>query len=81
MSLDKRIGMPIIRGNMTPKDLLSHFGTQKEIAEFFGIEQPSVAEWFKRGEVPIGRQYEAQVKTAGRLLAKTYAVPREPTFQ
>jgi hypothetical protein len=67
---------------MTPQDLLDHFGTQKKIADFFGCSTSTVNEWFQRGEVPSGRQFEAQVKTAGLLVACSCrsAVPREPTF-
>lgn len=54
---------------MTPSDLIAHFGTQQAIADFFGVSQPSVALWFAKGEVPLGRQYEAQVRTVGRLVA------------
>ena len=68
---------------MTPNDLLKFFGTQTAIAEFFGIAQPSVAEWFEKNRVPDGRQYEAQVRTAGRLVAipPTNAVAPAPTFE
>jgi hypothetical protein len=55
--------------SMTPQDLLNHFGTKTAIAQFFDIELPAVSRWFADNEVPLGRQYEAQVKTAGRLLA------------
>jgi len=67
---------------MTPNELLKFFGTQTAIAEFFGITQASVAEWFVRDQVPAGRQYEAQVRTAGRLVAipPANAVPPAPTF-
>lgn len=56
---------------MTPQDLIGFFGSQAKVAEFFGIEPAAVCKWAAHGEVPIGRQYEAQVRTAGRLAAMT----------
>ena len=54
---------------MTPNDLLHHFGSQAAIAKFFQCGTSTVAEWFANGKVPMGRQYEAQVRTAGVLMA------------
>lgn len=54
---------------MTPQDLIDFFGTQAKVAEFFSIEPAAVCKWAAHGEVPVGRQYEAQVRTAGRLVA------------
>lgn len=66
---------------MTPQDLLEHFGTQRKIADFFGCSTSTVSDWFQSGEIPPGRQYEAQVKTAGLLMACSCrsAVPPAPT--
>lgn len=52
---------------MTPQDLLDHFKSQSAIAEFFDTTPTAVCKWFAAGEVPIGRQYEAQVRTNGVL--------------
>jgi DNA-binding transcriptional regulator YdaS (Cro superfamily) len=49
-------------------DLLRHYGSQAAIAKAFGIQQPSVAEWKKRG-VPEKRQLEAEQNTGGELKA------------
>jgi hypothetical protein len=57
---------------MTPQDLIEHLGTQKAIAEFFNCSASTVNEWFFNGFVPLGRQYEAQVKTAGKLQASPF---------
>jgi hypothetical protein len=54
---------------MTPQQVLDHFGTQAEIARVLGCKQPSVAEWFEKGEVPDGRQYQLELATAGALKA------------
>lgn len=48
---------------------MDHFGTQAEIARVLGCKQPSVAEWFDKGEVPEGRQYQLELATAGKLKA------------
>lgn len=67
---------------MTPQDLIDHFGSQRKIADFFKCSTSTVSDWFQAGEVPAGRQYEAQVRTAGVLIACTCksAVPPAPTF-
>ena len=54
---------------MTPKDVLEYFGTQTAIAHAVGCKQSSVAEWFDKGEVPEGRQYQIELATDGRLRA------------
>jgi len=59
---------------MTPQDLLDQFGTQKAVAEFFNCSTSTVNEWFANDEIPAGRQYEAQVRTAGRLMADSSKV-------
>jgi DNA-binding transcriptional regulator YdaS (Cro superfamily) len=60
---------------MTPKDVVEHFGgTQVKAAAALGISQASVSEWFQIGYVPLGRQYELQVLTGGRLRADPDAV-------
>lgn len=54
---------------MTPQQVLDHFKTQAEIARVLGCKQPSVAEWFDKGEVPEGRQYQLELATNGTLRA------------
>jgi len=61
---------------MKPIDLLNHFGNQAAIARFFNVSPMSVSEWFKNDEIPMGRQYEAQVRTAGVLYVKPETKPR-----
>lgn len=66
---------------MTPQEVLSHFGTQAEIARVLGCKQPSVAEWFLPGaKVPEGRQYQLELATGGTLKADKPANrnPAEP---
>lgn len=54
---------------MTPNDLLKYFGTKAEIARAFGVEPPSITDWFATGEVPEVRQYQAELITNGALRA------------
>ena len=62
------LSAPILR-RMTPNQALEHFGSQAEIARVCGIKQPSVAEWFERGEIPEGRQYQLVLASGGTLTA------------
>jgi len=54
---------------MTPEDLIAYFHGVSATAEAFGISPPSVSEWKSNGRVPVGRQYQAEVLTRGRLRA------------
>lgn len=54
---------------MSPHDLLTIWPSQAEIARALGVQPPSVAEWFDRGLVPEGRQYQVQLASGGRLVA------------
>lgn len=54
---------------MTPQEVLSHYGTQAEIARVLGCTQPSIAEWFEKGRVPEGRQYQLEIASGGTLKA------------
>lgn len=53
---------------MRYEDLIQYFGSQAAVAKAFGIQQPSVAEWKKRG-VPEKRQLEAEQLTGGEVKA------------
>jgi hypothetical protein len=71
------IAMPIICRrrflDMTPQDVIAHFGTQVKTAQALGIKQSSIAGWIKKGEVPEGRQYQIQLLTGGKLQAERKA--------
>lgn len=54
---------------MTPQQVLDHYGSQAEIARVLGCRQSSVFEWFDKGEVPDGRQYQIEIATGGVLKA------------
>lgn len=59
--------MPYKEG-VTYDELIAYFGSQAAAAKAFGIQQPSVAEWKRRG-VPETRQLEAEKLTSGDLKA------------
>lgn len=52
---------------MKPEDLLTVWPDKKAIAAAFGVEVPSVYEWFYKGKIPPPRQYQAQVLSKGKL--------------
>lgn len=54
---------------MTPQEVLRYFGTQSNIAKAVGCKDSSVSEWFDKGEVPEGRQYQIELATRGFLRA------------
>ena len=50
---------------MKTKDVIEHFGSVRDVAEILRITVQSIYEW--GDEPPIGRQYQIQVMTKGRL--------------
>ena len=54
---------------MKPKDLLSIWKTQADIARALDIKPPSVSLWFSSGEIPLDRQYQIELATCGKLKA------------
>jgi hypothetical protein len=54
---------------MTPDEALAFFKTKVEIARVIGAAPPSVSEWFEKGFIPEGRQYQLQLATKGALRA------------
>lgn len=55
---------------MKPSDLETHFGSQIEAARALGLDRRTVWAWFSRGSIPIGRQYQIEVATKGKLKAQ-----------
>lgn len=45
--------------------LIEHLGGVKAAADAFGISQPSVSEWKRRGKLPIVRCPQAEQLTGG----------------
>jgi transcriptional repressor of cell division inhibition gene dicB len=54
---------------MTMQDLLDHFETQTAIAKALGTSVQVVSSWKAKKRIPLGRQYEIQVLTCGKLRA------------
>jgi hypothetical protein len=53
---------------MNFQDLVTHYGSPQQISKALGVSKQLVSYW-KRAGVPLGRQYEIQVLTGGRLRA------------
>lgn len=60
---------------MDMNDLRKHFGTQAAAAAAIGKSKQVVSAWNRNG-IPLGRQYEIQVLTGGRLRADGPNKPR-----
>lgn len=55
---------------MTIEELAAYFhNNQSEISRLLGISRSSVNEWFKKGKIPLMRQYQIEVLTNGKLKA------------
>lgn len=54
---------------MTYDQIITYFGNAANAARALGITTASVAGWRKRDEVPIGRQYQVEVMSSGKLVA------------
>jgi DNA-binding transcriptional regulator YdaS (Cro superfamily) len=54
---------------MSPKQAIDHFGSQAKLARALGVKQPSVFAWVAEGEIPLPRQYQIELATAGVLRA------------
>lgn len=52
---------------MTTQEAISHYGSKAEIARALGIKKASVSGW--GDEPPLGRQYQIQALTKGKLKA------------
>lgn len=52
---------------MTTEQALKHFGSYAAMARSLGIDQSAVRHW--KGSIPLLRQYQIQVITAGKLVA------------
>jgi len=51
---------------MNKSEAVAFFGSQSALAKALGVSRSSVSEW---GDVPIGRQFQLEVLTAGALKA------------
>ena len=65
--LTSRAGFRTMCG-MTRKDIIKYFGTQANAARRLGVSPQTILEWESVG-VPLGRQYQVELATKGRLRA------------
>lgn len=54
---------------MKPDQVIKHFGGQVAAAAAIGVQQPTVCNWRKLGEVPKVQQMRIQAITNGALKA------------
>lgn len=54
---------------MTFQEVLDHFGTKRKIATDLGITIQAVQQWADSGKVPLGRQFQIELVTKGKLQA------------
>lgn len=59
---------------MKPQDAIKHFRTQARLAKALGLAQSTVAEWVSNDEIPMPRQYQIELATAGNLKADVPAL-------
>lgn len=43
---------------MTIETLIERMGSQRAVAEYFGVSQQAVSKWVRRGKLPPARQLE-----------------------
>lgn len=58
---------------MTFQEVLDHFGTKRKIATDLGITIQAVQQWADSGKVPLGRQFQIELVTKGKLQAQKEA--------
>lgn len=52
---------------MTKQEAIDHYGGAQKLADALGISFQAVYAW---PEIPLGRQYQLQVMTGGKLQAE-----------
>jgi ABC-type protease/lipase transport system fused ATPase/permease subunit len=52
---------------MTPDQVISHFGRQRDVVLALGITRQAVSNWKKRGKIPLEAQLALQEITRGKL--------------
>ncbi len=54
---------------MTPQDAIAFFGSQKKLAAALNIYPQAIRHWTISGRIPVGRQYQLDAITYGKLKA------------
>jgi hypothetical protein len=52
---------------MLPDDVIEHFGGRDETMAALGVSRQVLYQWIRREHVPMGRQWQIQALTKGRL--------------
>jgi DNA-binding transcriptional regulator Cro len=63
---------------MTPTEAVTFFHSQSGLARVLGVTSQAVNKWVAQGEIPVGRQFQLQVLTRGKLRADGPNRPRTP---
>lgn len=63
---------------MSPEQVIEHYGSQANVGRALGVSQPSIWEWVQNGRVPLVRQYQIELATAGKLRADRPADRSDP---
>lgn len=67
---------------MAPQDVVAHFQSIAEAARALKVSPPSISQWINAGAIPIDRQCQIELVTAGALKADRDAngmpVKRDP---
>ncbi len=51
------------------KEIVSHFGGQKALADALNVSPPAVAQWVQQGAFPARRAIEIETLTEGKFRA------------
>lgn len=62
---------------MTYDEVLTHFGSQKAVADALDLSQPSISDWRRLGSIPHIRQLQLEHLTGGVLKADELELPRK----
>jgi DNA-binding transcriptional regulator YdaS (Cro superfamily) len=54
---------------MTPTEACTFFNSQSDLARAVGVTSQAVNKWIAQGRIPLGRQFQIQVLTRGKLRA------------
>lgn len=54
---------------MTPKQVITHYGTQLEAADAIGVSKQAISLWKQKKKIPLEYQLEFEIQSSGALLA------------
>ena len=54
---------------MTPQEAIAFFGSQKKLAAALDLFPQAIRHWTLHNKIPLGRQYQIQAMSYGKLKA------------